>query len=34
MDPKKRVKDVLKEIADNDKIKIKKFVRFRVGEGI
>ena len=34
MDPKKKVKDVLKEVAGNDKIEIKKFVRFKVGEGM
>tara|TARA_Y100000590_G_scaffold211465_1_gene239616 strand:+ start:3208 stop:4077 length:870 start_codon:yes stop_codon:yes gene_type:complete len=34
MDPKKKVKDVLKEIESKDKIEINKFVRFKVGEGI
>jgi len=34
MDPKKKVKDVLKEVAGKDKIEIKKFIRFRVGEGV
>jgi len=34
MDPKKKVKDVIKDIAGNDKILIKKFVRFKVGEGV
>ena len=34
MEPKKKVKDVLKEVAGNDKIEIKKFVRFKVGEGM
>ena len=34
MDPKKKVKDVLKEVADKDKIEVKKFIRFKVGEGI
>ena len=34
MDPKKKVKDVLKEVAGKDKIEIKKFVRFKVGEGV
>ena len=34
MEPKKRVKDVLKEIAGKDKIEIKKFIRFKVGEGV
>ena len=34
MEPKKKVKDVLKEIAGRDKIEIKKFIRFKVGEGV
>ena len=34
MDPKKKVRDVLKEVAGNDKVEVKKFVRFRVGEGV
>jgi len=34
MDNKKKVKDVLKESAGNDTIKIIEFVRFKVGEGI
>jgi len=34
MDSKKKVKDVLKEAAGKDKIEIKKFVRFKVGEGV
>ena len=34
MDPKKQVKDVLKEVVGKDKIEIKKFVRFKVGEGV
>jgi len=34
MDPKKKVKDVLKEVVGKDKIEIKKFIRFKVGEGI
>ncbi len=34
MEPKKKVKDVLKEIAENEKVEINKFVRFKVGEGI
>ena len=32
MDPKKKVKDVLKEVVGKDKIEIKKFIRFKVGE--
>ena len=34
MEPKKKVKDILKEIAGNAKIGIKNFVRFKVGEGV
>ena len=34
IEPKKKVKDVLKEVAGNDDLIIKKFVRFKVGEGI
>ena len=34
MEPKKKVKDVLKEGAGKDKIEIKKFIRFKVGEGV
>jgi len=34
IEPKKKVKDVLKEVASGNKIEIKKFVRFKVGEGI
>ena len=34
MKPKTKVKDVLKEIAGKDKIVVKKFTRFKVGEGI
>ena len=33
MEPKKKVRDVIKEIGGNDKIKIKNFIRFKVGEG-
>ena len=33
-EPKKKVKDILKEISGKDSIVIKKFVRFKVGEGI
>ena len=33
-DPKKKVKDVLKEVVGKDKIEIKKFIRFKVGEGV
>ena len=34
MEPKKRVKEIIKEAAGNDKIKVKKFIRFKVGEGV
>ena len=34
MEPKKRVKDIIKGVADKDKIEIKKFIRFKVGERI
>ena len=34
IEPQKKVKEVLEEIAGKDKIEIKKFVRFKVGEGI
>ena len=34
MEPKKKVKDVLKEVLGKDKIEIKKFIRFKVGEGV
>jgi len=34
IDPKKKVKDILKEVAGKDKIEIKKFIRFKVGEGV
>ena len=34
MEPKKKVKDVIKEFAGKDKFKIKNFLRFKVGEGL
>ena len=34
MEPKKKVKDIIKEVAGTDKIKIKQFVRFKTGEGL
>jgi len=34
MEPKKKVKDVLKEISGNDEVVIDKYFRFKVGEGI
>ena len=32
MEPKKKVKDVIKEVAGKNKIDIKRFIRFKVGE--
>ena len=32
MEPKKKVKDIIKEVAGKDKIEIKRFIRFKVGE--
>ena len=34
MEPKKKVKDIIKEIFAKEKIVVKKFVRFKVGEGV
>ena len=34
MEPKKKVKDVIKEFSGEEKIEIEKFIRFKVGEGI
>jgi elongation factor Ts len=34
MEPKKKVKDIIKEAKGKDKINIKNFVRFKLGEGI
>ena len=34
IEPKKKVKEVLKNFAGNDTIKVKKIIRFKVGEGI
>jgi len=34
MEPKKKVRDILKEFSGKDIIKIKKFIRFKVGEGV
>jgi len=34
MEPKKKVKDVIKEFAGKDKFEIKNFSRFKVGEGL
>ena len=34
MEPKKKVRDVVKEFAGKDKFEIKEFVRFKIGEGL
>ena len=34
IEPKKRVKEILKEVGGKDKIEVKKFIRFKVGEGV
>ena len=34
MEPKKKVRDIVKTISGKDKIEIVKFIRFKVGEGI
>ena len=34
IEPKKKVKEVLKEVAGKDKIEVIKFIRFKVGEGV
>ena len=34
MEPKKKVKDIIKVFAAKEKIVVKKFVRFKVGEGV
>ena len=34
MEPKKKVRDIIKEFEGKGKIKIKKFIRFKVGEGV
>ena len=34
MEPKKKVKDIIKEMDPMEKTVIKKFVRFKVGEGV
>ena len=34
MEPKKKVRDIIKTISGKDKIEIVKFIRFKVGEGI
>ncbi len=34
MEPKKKVKDIINEISKKNKIKVKNFIRFKVGEGL
>ena len=34
MEPKKKVKDIIKEVSGKDKIIIKNFMRYKVGEGL
>ena len=34
IEPKQKVKEVLKEAGGKDKIEVKKFIRFKVGEGV
>ena len=34
IEPKKKVKEVIKEASGKDKIEIVKFIRFKVGEGV
>ena len=34
IDPKKKVKDILKEHQKNSKLSVKKFIRYKVGEGV
>ena len=34
MEPKKKVKDILNQVAGKNKLKVKRFVRFKVGEGV
>ena len=34
MDPKKKVSDILKENSSDKEIKIKDFIRYKVGEGV
>ena len=34
MEPKKKVKDILNEFSKKNKVEIKKFIRFKVGEGL
>ena len=34
MEPKKKVKDIIKKVAGKDHLIVKKFIRFKVGEGV
>ena len=34
MEPKKKVKEIIKTISGKDKIEVRKFTRFKVGEGV
>ena len=34
MDPKKKVSEILKEGKNSKQIKIKNFIRYKVGEGV
>jgi elongation factor Ts len=34
MEPKKKVKDIMKEVSGENEITIKKFIRYKVGEGV
>jgi len=34
IEPKRKVREILMEVAGKDKIEVKKFIRFKVGEGI
>ena len=34
MEPKKKVKDIIKEVAGKDKLIKKNFIRYKVGEGV
>ena len=34
IEPKKKVKDIIKEVAGKDHLIVKKFIRFKVGEGV
>jgi len=34
MDPKKKVKEIIKDVAGKDKIRIQSYVRYKVGEGV